>query len=171
MGARLNPAPLAPNSVWCMDFAEDRLENGRRFQTLLVKDEASAYCLALPVARSFKALDVERTLDELVFRHGRPDYVRCDHGGQFIAYVVQRWATRQGVHLAHIAPGKPWQNGAAESWVATYRREVLDAELFYSVLEAQVISERWRRIYNEQRPHSRLNYRPRATAYSSNKVT
>jgi len=164
-GARLNPVPHRPNSVWCMDFAEDRLENGRRFCALLVKDEASAFCVGLPVARSFKAIDVERILDELVTQYGKPEHVRCDNGGQFVAYVVQRWAARHRVHMAHIAPGKPWQNGAAESLVATYRREILDAELFHTLAEAQVISERWRRMYNEQRPHSRLSYRPPATAY------
>lgn len=169
-GARLDPPPHAPNSVWCMDFSEDRLENGRRFQTLLVKDEATAYCLGLPVARSFKAVDVERELDRMVEQYGCPDFVRCDNGGQFIAFVVQRWAQRRGIRMAHIDPGKPWQNGAAESLVATYRREVLDAELFHTLLEAEVISERWRRMYNEQRPHSRLNYRPPATAYPAKKV-
>lgn len=164
-GERLKPAPEAANSVWCMDFAEDRLENGRRFQTLLLKDEASAYCMGLPIQPSFKAIDVERELDALVDRYGAPQFVRCDNGGQFIAFTVQRWAEQRGVQMAHIDPGKPWQNGAAESLVAPYRREVLDAELFHSITEAQVISERWRRMYNQERPHSRLAYQPPATAY------
>ena len=164
-GARLNPVPHTPNRVWCMDFAEDRLESGRRFQTLLVKDEASAFCIGSPVEPSFKGIDVERHLHDMVMEHGMPDFIRCDNGSQFIAFVMQRWAERNGICMAHIDPGKPWQNGAAESLVAAYRREVLNAELFYSVHEAQVITDRWRRMYNEERPHSRLNYRPPASAY------
>lgn len=164
-GARLNPEPHTPNRVWCMDFAEDRLENGRRFQTLLVKDEASAFCIGSPVEPSFKGVDVERYLNAMVMEYGMPDYIRCDNGSQFIAFVVQRWAEKSGIRMAHIDPGKPWQNGAAESLVAAYRREVLNAELFYSIHEAQVMTDRWRRMYNKERPHSRLNYKPPASAY------
>lgn len=167
-GARLKPLPTGPNAIWCMDFAEDRLMNGRKFFALLVKDEASAYGLNVSVAPSFKGRDVEATLDRLVALHGAPTFARCDNGGQFIAFVVQRWAARRGVQMAHIDPGKPWQNGSAESFVGTYRREVLDAELFGSVQEAAWISERWRKMYNEERPHSRLDYRPPATAYPQN---
>lgn len=162
----MNPEPHTPNRVWCMDFAEDRLESGRRFQTLLVKDEASAFCIGSPIEPSFKGVDVERYLNAMVIEYGMPDYIRCDNGSQFIAFVVQRWAEKSGIRMAHIDPGKPWQNGAAESLVATYRREVLNAELFYSIHEAQVMTDRWRRMYNEERPHSRLNYKPPASAYN-----
>jgi putative transposase len=164
-GERLKPAPQSVNSVWCMDFAEDRMANGRKFYSLLVKDEASAFCVALPVSLSFKGTDVVRILEAAVDRYGKPEYLRCDNGGQFISKAVRLWAERQGIRIAYIDPGSPWQNGAAESLVAAYRREVLDAELFHSPLEAHVLSERWRRLYNERRPHSRLGYRPPITAY------
>lgn len=164
-GERLKPVPRAVNTVWCTDFAEDRLVNGRKFYALLVKDEASAFCVALPVSLSFKGTDVVRVLDEAVDRYGKPAFLRCDNGGQFISRAVRWWAERRGIRMAYIDPGSPWQNGAAESLVATYRREVLDAELFHSLLEAHVMSERWRRLYNERRPHSRLGYRPPITAY------
>ena len=99
-------------------------------------------------------------------RYGRPAYLRCDNGGQFISKAVRLWAERKRVGSPYIDPGSPWQNGAAgESLVATFRRKVLDAELFHSLLEAHVLSERWRRLYNERRPHSRLDYRPPITAY------
>jgi putative transposase len=164
-GERLKPAPQTANTVWCMDFAEDRIVNGRKFYTLLVKDEASAFCVAAPVSLSFKGVDVVRVLEEATARYGQPAFLRCDNGGQFIARAMRLWAERQGIRIAYIDPGSPWQNGAAESLVATYRREVLDAELFHSLLEAHVLSERWRRLYNERRPHRRLGYRPPITAY------
>ena len=164
-GERLKPAPAALNSVWCLDFVEDRIVNGRKFYALLIKDEASAFCIDAPVSLSFRATDVVRLLTQATARYGKPAYLRCDNGGQFIAKAVRRWATHQGIRIAYIDPGRPWQNGAAESLVATYRREVLDAELFHSLLEAHVLSRRWRRLYNERRPHSRLGYRPPITAY------
>lgn len=164
-GARLNPEPTAPNMVWCMDFAEDRLQNGRKVFALLVKDEATAFGLEIAVARSFKGKDVEQVLDMLVDRYGAPQYARSDNGGQFIAGVLQIWAKKKGIQLAYIDPGKPWQNGSAESFVGTYRREVLDAEIFMSIEDAEVISQKWRRMYNEERPHSKLGYRTPSTAY------
>jgi putative transposase len=170
-GIRLNPPAVAPNSVWCMDFSEDRLQNGRKFFSLLVKDEATAFGLEIAVASSFKARDVERVLDQLVATYGKPQYARCDNGGQFIAYAVQMWAERRGVRMAYIDPGKPWQNGSAESFVGTYRREVLDAEVFFTMKEATVLSQQWKTMYNTERPHSRHGYRPPAKAYNKRVMT
>jgi len=164
-GKRLNPVPVGPNTIWCMDFVEDRLVNGRRFYALLVKDEATAFALDVAVGPSFKGRHVEARLNTLVEAYGAPGFIRCDNGGQFIAFVVQRWAEERGIKMAHIDPGKPWQNGSAESFVGTYRREVLNAELFGSLAEADWLSKRWRNMYNQERPHSRLGYQPPATAY------
>jgi len=164
---RINPIAVGAHDVWCMDFAEDRLMNGRKLFALLVKDEATSYGLSITNRRSFKGADVESILDELSARYGVPQHIRSDNGGQFIAQVVQRWALRRGVTLAYIDPGKPWQNGFAESFVATYKREVMDAEIFISVQEAQIISSRWLLMYNTERPHSKHNYRPPSTAFNN----
>jgi putative transposase len=148
-----------------MDFVEDRLENGRKIWFLLVKDEFSAFCLGIAAAASFKARDVESFLEVLVGIYGCPGYLRCDNGGQFIAFVIQRWALNRGIQMAHIDAGKPWQNGSAESFIGTFRREVLNAEIFFSIEEAKVIGNRWRKMYNEDRPHSRLAYRTPSSGY------
>lgn len=102
---RINPIAARVHDVWCMGFAEDRLMNGRKLMALLVKDEATSFGLSLAVRRSFKAVDVERELDQLVAKHGTPHYIRSDNGGQFIAYVVKRWAHKRNVTLAYIDPG------------------------------------------------------------------
>jgi len=169
-GERVRPVAEVVHDVWCMDFAEDRLMNGRKIYALVVKDEATAYGLDIRVARSFKGVDVEDVLDELVERYGAPRYIRSDNGGQFIAYVVQSWARRREINLAYIEPGKPWQNGHAESFVGTYKLEVLNAEVFASLHEAAVITRQWLHMYNTERPHSRHNYRPPATAYTPKKT-
>lgn len=166
-GVRINPTVIQPHEVWCMDFAEDRLMTGRKMMALLIKDEATSYGLSITVRRSFKGADVEAVLDEQVARYGMPKYIRSDNGGQFIAYVVQQWAQRRKVTLAYIQPGKPWQNGFAESFVGTYRREVLNAEIFMSLAEGQTISNMWLHMYNNERPHSRHNYRPPITAFNN----
>ncbi|MCU0330089.1 MAG: transposase, partial [Candidatus Kapabacteria bacterium] len=56
-------------------------------------------------------------------------------------------------------------NGFAESFVGTYRREVLNAEIFMSLAEAKAISTMWLNMYNTERPHSRNDYRPPITAF------
>lgn len=164
-GPRLTPKACQAHDVWCMDFSEDRLANGARFHSLLVKDEATAFGLDIRVARSFKGSDVEHILDDLIARYGLPTFIRTDNGGQFISYAVSDWARKHGVTLAYIDPGKPWQNGSAESFVGTYRKEVLNAEIFHSLREASTISKAWLTSYNYDRPHSKHDYRPPATAF------
>ncbi len=68
------------------------------------------------------------------------------------------WAVEQGIETAPIDPGKPWQNGVAESFNGKFRDECLSLEWFRSRAEAKVVIEAWRRYYNAVRPHSSLGY-------------
>ena len=61
-----------------------------------------------------------------------------------------------------IEPGSPWENGYNESFNGKLRDELLNGEIFYTLKEAQVLIEQWRKHYNTVRPHSALNYRPPA---------
>ena len=73
-----------------------------------------------------------------------------------------RWIAAVGAQTAYIEPGSPWENGYVESFNARLRDELLNGEIFYSLKEAQVVIEQWRRHYNTIRPHSSLGYRPPA---------
>jgi len=64
-----------------------------------------------------------------------------------------------GARTAYIAPGSPWENGYVESLNARLRDELLDGEIFYTLKEAQIVIESWRRHYNGVRPHASLGYR------------
>jgi transposase InsO family protein len=59
-------------------------------------------------------------------------------------------------------PGSPWENGYVESFIGKFRDELLNGEIFHTLLEARVLTERWRREYNRYRPHSSLGYKPPA---------
>ena len=61
-----------------------------------------------------------------------------------------------------IEPGSPWENGYCESFNSKLRDELLNAELFSTLYEAEVLIESWRRHYNAVRPHFSLGYRPPA---------
>lgn len=91
-----------------------------------------------------------------------PDHIRSDNGPEFIARAVQEWISAVGARTAYIAPGSPWENGYVESFNARFRDELLNGEIFYSLREAAIIIESWRRHYNAIRPHASLGYRPPA---------
>ena len=71
-------------------------------------------------------------------------------------------AGQSGNQDAYIEPGSPWENGYCESFNGKLRDELLNGEIFYSLKEAQVVIEQWRKHYNTVRPHSSLGYRPPA---------
>jgi putative transposase len=126
---------------------------------LNVIDEFTHECLAIRVARKLKAADVIDVLSDLFILRGVPGHVRSDNGPEFVAKAVQEWITAVGAETAYIAPGSPWENGFIESFNARLRDELLDGEIFYSLREAQVVIESWRRHYNQVRPHASLGYR------------
>eukprot|EP00873_Tetraselmis_striata_P030966 jgi/Tetstr1/451230/TSEL_038266.t1 len=86
---------------------------------------------------------------------------RC-YGPEFIAKAVRDWIVAVGAKTAFIEPGSPWENGYCESFNSKLRDELLNGEIFYSLAEAKVIIEAWRRYYNTERPHSSLGYKPPA---------
>lgn len=79
-----------------------------------------------------------------------------------MAKDVRAWIKAVGAKTAFIEPGSPWENGYVESFNARFRAELLNTKIFYSLREAQTISEGWRKHYNTKRPHSALGYRPPA---------
>jgi transposase InsO family protein len=148
--------------VWSYDFVLERTHDGRAVRTLVVVDEFTRECLAARVARRLRSEDVIDTLADLFVRRGTPEYLRSDNGSEFTAKAVRQWLGALGVRTLYIAPGSPWENGYVESFIGKMRDELLDREIFYTLAEAKVLIERWRREYNQVRPHSSLGYRPPA---------
>ena len=75
-------------------------------------------------------------------------------------FSTRLWLEALQVQTLFIEPGSPWENGYVESFNGKLRDELLDREIFYTLTEAQILIERWRREYNTVRPHSALGYRP-----------
>jgi len=148
--------PTARNHVWAYDFVFDTCADGRSLKCLTVVDEFTRECLAIDVAGSIRSGRVIEVLARLVSLHGAPRYLRSDNGPEFVATAVLRWLHTAQIDTAFIDPGKPWQNGTDESFNGKFRDECLTIEWFRNRLEAQVGIERWRRHYNEERPHMSL---------------
>ena len=151
-----------PNHVWSYDFVEERTHEGRKYRMLNIVDEFTHECLAIRIARKLKSTDVIDALSDLFILRGVPGHVRSDNGPEFVAKAVQEWIATVGAKTAYIAPGSPWENGFIESFNARLRDELLDGELFYSLKEARIVIESWRRHYNTVRPHESLGYKPPA---------
>jgi putative transposase len=147
------------NHVWSYDFVEDRTHEGRKIRMLNIIDEFTHECLAIRVSRKLKSIDVIDALSDLFILRGVPGHIRSDNGPEFVAKAVQDWIGAVGARTAYIAPGSPWENGFVESFNARLRDELLNGEIFYTLREAQIVIESWRRHYNEVRPHASLGYR------------
>jgi transposase InsO family protein len=129
---------------------------------LTILDEYTRECLAIDVNRRMNHQHVLDRLADLFIRRGVPDYLRSDNGSEFTALAVRDWLERLGVKTAYIEPGSPWENGYNESFNGKLRDELLNGEIVDTLLEAKVLTERWRREYNTIRPHSALGYVPPA---------
>lgn len=155
--ARPRPqAPLAAGQVWAYDFVFDACANGQQLKCLTVIDEFTRECLAIDVAGSIRSGRVIEVLSQLISLHGAPNILRSDNGPEFVSKALLKWAIGQNLDIALIDPGKPWQNGTAESFNGKFRDECLSMEWFRNRVEAKVVIEQWRRHYNYIRPHSSL---------------
>ncbi len=161
-GSCVRLRPERPNHVWSYDFVQDRTQDGRVYRTLNIIDEYTKEALAIKVKRRLNSTDVVDVLTDLFILRGPPEFIRSDNGAEFIAKKVRAWIGAVGAKTAFITPGSPWENGYCESFNARFRDELLNGEVFYTLREAQILIERWRRHYNTVRPHSALRYRPPA---------
>lgn len=156
---RPRPVPAAgANHVWAYDFVFDTCANGQTLKCLTVIDEWTRECLAIDVAGGIRSGRVIEVLTQLVSEHGAPRYLRSDNGPEFVACAILRWLHGAGIETALIDPGKPWQNGADESFNGKLRDEYLTIQWFRNRVDAKVGIEQWRRHYNDVRPHSSLGY-------------
>jgi putative transposase len=159
--ATSRPRPLPPtavNHVWAYDFVFDTCADGRTLKCLTVIDEFTRECLTIDVAGGIRSGRVIEVLAQLVSVHGAPRYLRSDNGPEFVARAILRWLQTAQIETAFIDPGKPWQNGADESFNGKFRDQHLSLQWFRNRTDAKVSIEEWRRHYNEVRPHSSLGY-------------
>lgn len=160
--ATSRPRPLPAtgiNHVWAYDFIFDSCANGQTLKCLTVIDEFTRECLAIDVAGSIRSGRVIDVLTKLVSVHGAPKYLRSDNGPEFVARAIVHWLHSTDIETAFIDPGKPWQNGADESFNGKFRNEHLSLQWYRHRVEATVAIEEWRQFFNEVRPHSSLGYR------------
>ncbi|MCX5545774.1 IS3 family transposase [Paraburkholderia sp. CNPSo 3076] len=150
--------PSGPNEIWAIDFVMDTISNGRRLKCLTIVDVFTREALDIVVDRRIVGSHVARALDCAARFRGYPRALRTDNGPEFTSLELDQWAYRNGVALKFIQPGKPTQNAYIESFNGKFRDECLNLHCFVDLSHARSIISAWRRQYNEDRPHSALNY-------------
>ena len=129
---------------------------------LNVVDEFTHDALEIRISRRLKSAEAIDVLSDLFILRGVSGHIRSDNGPAFVAKAVQEWIRAVGAKTAYIMPGSRWENCFIECFNARLRDELLDGEIFYSLAEARIIIESWRRHYNRVRPHQSLGYKPPA---------
>jgi transposase InsO family protein len=159
-GSCIRLRPVYRDHVWSYDIMVARTSDGRPFRILTIMDEYTRECLAILVSRHISSEDVIDKLFHLFIFRGIPEHIRSDNGPEFTAKAIRGWLNRLGVKTLFIEPGSPWENGYIESFNGKMRDELLNREWFSTLFEAKILTEEWRREYNQVRPHSALGYRP-----------
>ena len=161
-GSCIRLRPEFRNHVWSYDFVQDRTHDGRKYRMLNVVDEFTHECLMIRINRKLKAVDVIDVLSDLFILRGVPGHIRSDNGPEFVARQSKdgllRWVPEPPTSRQAVLG----RNDYIESFNARLRDELLDGEIFYTLKEAQIVIESWRRHYNAVRPHASLGYKPPA---------
>ena len=142
-----------PNEIWSFDFVSDRFESNRRLKVLTIVDDCTKRTPGLHAAYSITSSDMITFFETLP---SLPKKLRCDNGPEMSSREFMDWAYKNNIAIEYIQPGKPIQNAFIESFNSRFRDECLNEELFHDLEDAKKKIEKWRRYYNEERPHSSI---------------
>jgi len=152
-GSCIRLRPGYKDHVWSYDFMVERTAGGKAFRILTIIDEYTRECLAILTQRRITSGDVIEQLFYLFIFRDTPGYIRSDNGPEFTAKAVRSWLKDLEVTTLFIEPGY------IESFNGKLRDELLNREIFTTLIEASILIEEWRKEYNQVRPHSALDYR------------
>lgn len=160
-----------PNDVWTVDFKGwFRTGDGVRVEPLTVRDLASRYVLSISLRREQRVEDCRQVFEQIFRTYGLPAVIRSDNGAPFGSTGalgltrLSAWWLSLGIEAEFIEPGHPEQNGAHEQLHRVYAQETLQPP-GPSMRAQKMRTGRWRRQYNEQRPHEAIGMRVPAQVY------
>ena len=148
------------NDVWAMDFVHDQLATGRKIRILTVVDTFTRFSPIIDPRFSYRGPDVVMKLDEMCAKVGYPKTIRVDNGSEFVSRDMDLWAYKHNITLDFSRPGKPTDKAFIEAFNSKLRSECLNVHWFLSMQDTCEKLEKWRRHYNEERPHSAIGNIP-----------
>lgn len=164
--------PEQPNDTWCVDFkGHFALGDGSRCHPLTVTDEVSRYLLKCEGLAKADEASVQPHFDRAFREFGLPRRIRSDNGPPFatagiggLSKLSVHWI-KLGIHPERIEPGKPEQNGRHERMHKTLKEEATQPPAA-TLAEQQRRFDRFRHIFNDERPHEALGQKPPASVYT-----
>lgn len=160
-----------PNDTWCMDFKGWwRTGDGHRCDPLTITDADTRYLLRSQLVPRTTYQHVRAVVEATFREFGLPTAIRTDNGSPFATLTYQGlsrlslWWLKLGIRHERIGPGQPQQNGRHERMHLTLKRAVPIKE---TLRQQQRALERFRREYNEERPHQALGNQPPSAVYRS----
>ena len=153
-----------PNALWQIDFKGDFDTASARCYPLTLLDDHSRFNLALQACPSVAAISVQPHLVRVFERYGLPVRLNADNGAPWGSprlaghglSELSVWLIRLGIRISHSAPYHPQTNGKIERFHRSLKTEVLAGRSFTDLRQAQSAFERWRGVYNHERPHDAL---------------
>jgi putative transposase len=163
------PVAFHVGEVWSMDFVTDWFANGNPFRCFTIVDVLSREVPGIFASKSMSGFLPVDFLEQLRLSGKVPRHIILDNGPEFANNVLIEWCSKNAVSLHFIDPGKPVQNAYIESFNGKFREEFLNQNSFTSIADVRTKLESWIRYYNEDRPHSSLDYlTPKEFAASQN---
>lgn len=162
----------APNDLWQMDFkGHSRLGDGSRLHPLTVIDDHSRFSPCLQALGSETGAEVKAALTRVFEVHGLPLRLFTDNGNPWGGSQGNTWTRfriwllKVGVDLIHSRPYHPQSRGKNERFHRSLDEEVMSLRPLASRADAQRAFDRWRQVYNHQRPHGALGHAVPASRY------
>lgn len=162
-----------PNALWQIDFKGDFAAGQGRCYPLTVLDDHSRFNLALQACPGVAPTTVQPHLAQVFQRYGLPVRLNADNGAPWGSprlpghglSELSVWLIRLGIRVSHSAPYHPQTNGKIERFHRSLKTEVLAGRSFADLQQAQSAFERWRGVYNHERPHDALDLQTPARRY------
>ena len=162
-----------PNALWQIDFKGHFETNAGRCHPLTVIDDHSRFNLAIAACSQTNTASVQDHLQRVFLRYGLPVRINADNGAPWGSpskvehglTALSVWLIRLGIRISHSAPYHPQTNGKLERFHRSLKAEVLNGRSFTDLVQAQECFERWRGVYNHERPHEALEMKTPAARY------
>ncbi len=160
-----------PNQLWQMDFkGHFALQRQGRCHPLTVLDDCSRFSVGLQACADEQTITVQHRLERIFTVYGLPESILCDNGppwagGRREHSVLSVWLLRLGIAVIHGRPYHPQTQGKDERFHRTLKADLLDRHDWRDLPEAQRRFDRYRRVYNHDRPHEALGLAVPATRY------
>lgn len=153
----------APNQLWQMDFKGHFEMTRGRCHPLTVLDDHSRFSLAIGACGNERSATVKAQLTHVFRRYGLPARMTMDNGppwgslGEHGLTPLVCWLIRLGIKVGHSRPYHPQTQGKDERFHRTLNAEVISRQVFHSLEHCQRHFDRWRDLYNLERPHEALD--------------